>query len=35
VNGIREAAPEELAAIPGVGPALAERIRQSIGTSEM
>ena len=35
VNGIRDAAPEELAAVPGVGPALAERIRESIGASQM
>ena len=35
VKGMRAAAAEELAAVPGVGPKLAERIREAISTSEM
>ena len=35
LKAMREAPPEELAAVPGVGPALAERIREAISTSAM
>ena len=35
LKAMRDAPPEELAAVPGVGAALAERIRQAIGTSAM
>jgi len=35
LKAMRDAPPEELATVPGVGPALAERIREAISTSGM
>ena len=35
LRAMRDAPPEELASVPGVGPALAERIREAISTSGM